>query len=181
MRIAISGSHHTGKTTLVEALQNALPSYHTIEEPYNLLVEEGHDFADFSAREDFELQLNRSLQSILENDGEDLIFDRCPADLMAYLLAQFKYDRNEYEYWMSLVSNGMSGLDLVIYVPVEHPDRMRFTAIDYPELRLQVDEALQGILFDHQWENDLPVIEVTGTVQERCSQILSRIAVFERE
>lgn len=45
MRIVISGTHFSGKSTLVEALPDALPQYTTIEEPYHLLQEEGYEFA----------------------------------------------------------------------------------------------------------------------------------------
>lgn len=43
MRIAISGSHRVGKSTLVEALGDALVGYATVDEPYHQLVEQGHD------------------------------------------------------------------------------------------------------------------------------------------
>lgn len=42
MRIAVSGAHQTGKTTLIEELSRALPSYGVVDEPYHLLEEEGH-------------------------------------------------------------------------------------------------------------------------------------------
>jgi uridine kinase len=46
MKIAISGAHRTGKTTLVEELSRALPAYGVVDEPYYLLEEEGHEFAE---------------------------------------------------------------------------------------------------------------------------------------
>ena len=48
MRIAISGTHFSGKSTLVEALSEALPQYTIVEEPYYLLQEEGHEFAEIA-------------------------------------------------------------------------------------------------------------------------------------
>jgi uridine kinase len=45
VRIAISGAHCVGKTTLAEALAAALPHHDFIAEPYFLLEEEGYDFA----------------------------------------------------------------------------------------------------------------------------------------
>jgi broad-specificity NMP kinase len=44
MRIGISGTHGTGKTTLAEALAARLPGYVTADEPYYLLEEEGCEF-----------------------------------------------------------------------------------------------------------------------------------------
>ena len=44
MRIGISGTHGTGKTTLAEALCAHLPGHLTADEPYYLLEEEGYEF-----------------------------------------------------------------------------------------------------------------------------------------
>jgi deoxyadenosine/deoxycytidine kinase len=41
MRIAISGAHGTGKSTLVEMLAERLPGYAVVEELYQLLLDEG--------------------------------------------------------------------------------------------------------------------------------------------
>src|SRR6185369_13261844 len=60
MKIAVSGAHRTGKTTLVEELCRALPAYIAVDEPYHLLEEEGHEFAEMPSLEDFELLLERS-------------------------------------------------------------------------------------------------------------------------
>jgi predicted ATPase len=42
MRIAFSGSHRVGKSTLVDRIAEALPTYTAVEEPYYLLEEEGY-------------------------------------------------------------------------------------------------------------------------------------------
>ena len=46
MRIAISGSHVVGKTTLAEALAPALPHYELVPDPYDLLAEDGNEFGE---------------------------------------------------------------------------------------------------------------------------------------
>jgi len=86
MRIAVSGAHRTGKTTLLEELSRALPNHVVVDEPYYLLEEEGHEFAEIPSLGDFELQLERSIQCV-EDSEEDQLFDRCPADMLAYLIA----------------------------------------------------------------------------------------------
>ena len=55
MRIAVSGAHRTGKTTLIEELSRALPTYTVVDEPYHLLEEEGYEFEALPSVEDFEL------------------------------------------------------------------------------------------------------------------------------
>ena len=82
MRVAISGAQRTGKTTLLEALARALGDHQAVEEPYDLLQAEGYDFAEMPALEDFERQLERSIELAME-DKPDRLFDRCPADMLA--------------------------------------------------------------------------------------------------
>ena len=44
MRVGISGTHGTGKTTLVQALCARLPGHVAADEPYWLLEAEGYEF-----------------------------------------------------------------------------------------------------------------------------------------
>ena len=44
MRVGISGTHGTGKTTLAEALCARLPGHVAADEPYHLLEEDGYEF-----------------------------------------------------------------------------------------------------------------------------------------
>ncbi len=64
MRVGISGTHGTGKTTLAGALCAHLPGHVTADEPYYLLKEEGHEFGFPPSLEDYRALLARSLQSL---------------------------------------------------------------------------------------------------------------------
>lgn len=91
VRIAISGTHFSGKSTLVEELSRKLPGYLAVEEPYYLLADEGYDFPEQPSAEDYQAQLQRSIESLGEGEA-DVLFDRCPADFLAYLLAHEESD-----------------------------------------------------------------------------------------
>src|SRR5215210_662797 len=123
MRIAVSGAHRTGKTTLIEELSRALPTYTAVDEPYYLLAEEGHEFAEMPCLEDFELQLERSIECIVDSD-RDQLFDRCPADILAYLMTHRDSDRFDIERCLPRVRGAMQRLDLIVFVPIEDPDRV---------------------------------------------------------
>jgi predicted ATPase len=172
MRIAVSGAHRTGKTTLMEELGRALPTYGMVEEPYYLLEEEGHEFAELPSVEDFELQLERSIQCIEESEGNQL-FDRCPADMLAYLVAHPDSEGMEIEDWLPRLENAMRRLDLIVFVPIEHPDRIPVSDPEDRALRRRVDEELRDILIGDRWEFGLETIEVTGTLRERASRVLA--------
>lgn len=172
MRIAVSGAHRTGKTTLVEELRRALPTYAVVDEPYYLLEEEGHDFAEMPCLEDFELQLERSLEATVEGE-EDRIFDRCPADILAYLITHRDSGGFDVERWLPRVRSAMEPLDLIVFVPIEDPDRVTVSEPDDAELRRRVDEELREIVLDDRWDLGIEALEVTGTPRERLRQVLA--------
>jgi predicted ATPase len=174
MRIAVSGAHRTGKTTLIEQLDRALSSYVVVDEPYHLLEAEGHVFAEMPSLEDFELQLERAIECLAEVQ-EDQLFDRCPADILAYLIAHRDADEFDIEPWLPRARNAMQQLDLVIFVPVESPDRIIVSEPDEGELRRRVDEELREILLDDRWDFGVEAVEVIGTVRERVRQVLASI------
>jgi hypothetical protein len=84
MRIGISGTHGTGKTTLAEALSARLPGHVTADEPYYLLEEEGCEFAFPPSLEDYQALLARSIRS-MSSPLLRVVFDRTPLDYLAYL------------------------------------------------------------------------------------------------
>src|SRR3954468_5242028 len=144
MRIAGSGAHRTGKTTLIEELSRALPEYAVVEEPYHLLAEEGHEFAEMPSLDDFELQLERSIQCV-EDSEEDQLFDRCPADMLAYLIAHRDSAGFDVGVWLPRLESAMRRLDLIVFVPIEHPDRIIFVSDpEDRELRGSAEEGLRA-------------------------------------
>src|SRR5262245_42280205 len=148
MRIAVSGAHCTGKTTLVAELLRNLPAYEAVDEPYRLLEEEGYVFAEMPSLEDFERQLERSIES-MDTDAPNRIYDRCAADIVAYLTTHDDAEAFDLEDWLPRVRSALAELDLVVFVPIEHPDRM--TGADRVELRRRVDEELRDIVLDDRW------------------------------
>lgn len=178
MRIAVSGAHRTGKTTLVDELARALPGYAAVDEPYHLLEEEGHELAEMPSLADFELQLERSIQCIVDSE-KDTIFDRCPADILAYLITHDDADQLDVEVWLPRVRKEMQQLDLIVFVPVEHPDRIVVPGASERRWRRSVDEELRDIVLGDRWDFGVEAIEVAGTPHERVRQVLARAAVHQ--
>ncbi len=174
MRIAVSGAHRTGKTTLVEELSRSLPVYTVLDEPYSLLEEEGHEFAEMPCLEDFELQLERSVECLLDG-RKDQLFDRCPADILAYLVTHRDADGFDIDRWLARVRKAMQRLDLIVFVPVENPDRIGASEPEEDELRRRVDEVLREAVLDDPWEFGVEAIEVTGTSRDRARQVLAHL------
>jgi hypothetical protein len=176
MRIAISGSHRTGKSTLLEELASLLPTYTTVDEPYHLMEEDGHAFSHPPSIEDFEAQLARSVEEVHAAAGEDVLFDRCPVDLVAYIAAHEDADHVDLDEWLPRVREAMQTLDLVVFVPIEGRDRILFSGSDDEGgLRAAVDARLRELLLDDPHELDLPVVEVHGETESRAESVLRAI------
>ncbi|CAM3182054.1 AAA family ATPase [Corallococcus sp. ZKHCc1 1396] len=179
MRIAVSGTHRTGKSTLVDELSDLLPAYVTVDEPYHQLEEEGHAFAETPSVEDFEAQLARSIAN-LDEAPADVVFDRCPVDFIGYLLAHEDRDAFDIEAWLPRVRGALRKLDLIVLVGIERPDRISLSASGDEEPRLAVDEALKELLLEDPHAFEVEVLEVEGSPRARAKQVLAHLADASR-
>jgi hypothetical protein len=180
MRIAFSGSHRVGKSSLIEAVADALPGYTVVDEPYHLLEAEGYEHNDSPSLEDFEAQLDRSIAS-LEDDATHLLFDRCPADVLAYLLTHEDVDAFEPDERIDLAREAMATLDLVVFVPIEQPDRIPVPSHEDRRSRLRVHEKLEHLLLDDPYEFGTEVVVVEGDLSRRLAKVLQLVRPNKRD
>ncbi len=174
MRVAVSGTHATGKSTLVVELARHLPGYRVVEEPYYKLLDEGELFAGVPSTDDFEQLLARSVAELEAERARKVLFDRCPADYLGYLAALGGVAESRVAPWFNRVCDAIATLDLVVFVPIERPDRID-GKIEQRRLRKRVHEEIREILVDDAWKIGVPVVEVSGTVEERVWQVLARM------
>jgi predicted ATPase len=175
MRIAISGTHFSGKSSLVQALSEALPQYTTVEEPYHLLQEEGYEFAELPSIEDFELQLERVIEN-LDETLPNVIFDRCPADILGYLLSHTDAEAFNLGEWLPRVQTAIKKLDLVVFLPIEEPDRIVLPLSQDAAYRQRVDDKLREVILENIFDFEVDVLEVSGNTQTRVERVLAYIA-----
>lgn len=176
MRIAVSGSHRVGKSTLIARLAEHLPGHALVDEPYALLEEEGYEHSDPPSLEDFEAQLECSLKA-LDADERDVLFDRCPVDVLAYLLAHEDSDSFDSEEWLERIGAAMGSLDLVVFVPVEDQDRIAVPSHEDRAYRRNVHRRLQRLLVDDALGLEIEVLVVQGSVQARVDQVMAQVGV----
>jgi len=159
MRIAVSGAHCVGKTTLIEEFLATHPEFAHEPEPYTVLVEDyGEEFSGEPSVEDFRRQLEFSVERISKYaPGENVICERCPIDFIAYINAL------DPSYASPRLQPISKYVDLIVYLPIENDDD-----VDYPKLRTAVDRRLSAILIDDDLALiDVPVIEVRGSTARR--------------
>lgn len=156
-------------------MADALPEYLVVPEPYYLLEEEGYHGSESPSIEDFEAQLERSISSLEEAPAKAL-FDRCPADLLAYLLTHRRAAEFLLHEWLERIHSAMRSLDLIVFVPIENPERIALAPHEDARHRLAVHEKLEDLLVNDDLGFCRDVLAVTGGVPERRVQVMARVA-----
>ena len=151
MRIAVTGTHGSGKTTLVDDFMERHLNYERELEPYWALAQNGVAFADGVSLPDLEEQLEASVRMILARaDDLDVVFERCPVDFIAYLEVVGEAEGVE---WLPTgklltgIERALSAIDLLVFLPLSRPNEIA-TRIELPRLRGRVDARLKTILRD---------------------------------
>lgn len=162
MRIAVSGTHGVGKSTLIDEFLRMHPEFVHEPEPYVVLVEDyGEEFSAEPCGEDFLRQLEFNLECLGQHDEhENVIYERCPLDFLAYLNA---LDANISETLRQRISDAMQHLDLIVYLPLEDA----FGDDEFPKLQSAVDRQLSEILTSA----NVLVVEATGSTIQRLRAV----------
>ncbi|MBD1853372.1 AAA family ATPase [Cyanobacteria bacterium FACHB-502] len=184
MRVAVSGTHCSGKSTLIDHFLMAHPDFAHEPEPYTVLQEDyGELFAADPSADDFYRQLEFNLDRLrCYPPSERVIYERCPIDFMAYLLAldDLGIDNQAallVEQSLDRVQAEIELLDLIVFLPLDGMDsNVMFDAEDQA-FRIAVDNWLIDILRS----DDLNlfsfcrpmILEVRGSTEKRLLQIES--------
>jgi hypothetical protein len=182
VRIAVSGSHGSGKTTLVEGFAAAHPAYRAVPEPYETLTEAGSAFSDPPTVDDYLEQLDHSIAALLATEsGGEVIFDRCPVDFVAYLrVAGRRIGEGEafdVEDVLDEVRDAVATLDLIVFLPLS---KTAVLEAEYPALQRAVDRELREILSEDSlslFEAGAPRVAVLrGSPTERLRALERAVA-----
>lgn len=195
MRIAISGSHSLGKSTVVNDWVAAHPEFRREEEPYRALALNGPYeilFRESSTRlhNGIQLYYNISRVNRYSSTDDDVIFDRAPVDYLAY--SQYTANRGTTDIdsafvasMVPVVRESLDHLDILAFVPkseawpvemeadgirpVDHAYRDEVDAIFkqiYREGRFAVMPAVHPPL----------MLELVGSRNQRLDQLQQAIA-----
>lgn len=178
MRVAVSGTHCCGKSTLIDHFLIAHPDFAHEPEPYTVLQEDyGEIFAAEPSADDFYRQLEFNLDRLrCYGFNERVIYERCPIDFLAYLLALNDLCRDKeasllIESSLGMVREGLDLLDLIVFLPLDDRYGNGMSDSEDQELRIAVDERLVGILRNDDFNlftTRCPVIqEVRGSTAQR--------------
>lgn len=184
MRIAVSGTHFIGKSTLIEDFIKKYPNYRCEVEPYYKLQDE----------KIMELSLEPSLDSLLEQldysieqlniheNEANVIFDRCPIDFIAYAMCvadEDAIDINDTEVSERFpdIKEALNNLDLIVFVPISKENSIEYTE-ENPAYRKAADKNFKKIYRDDLCDifpryNHPRIIEVFGDRDARLKIVES--------
>ncbi|MCK2037926.1 ATP-binding protein [Microbacterium sp. SSW1-49] len=147
MRIVVSGTHGSGKSTLIADFHAAHPHYRVLGDPFEDL-----DLDDPSSEASFAAQLRLTAARLEATaDATDVIAERGPLDFLAYLTALDRLGRSGGSLLAratQIVERSLATVDLVAVVPLDAARPIRVPAEEDPELREAMDDVLLELLDD---------------------------------
>jgi hypothetical protein len=176
MRIAISGTHGTGKTTLAEAICARLPGHVLADEPFYLLEEEGYDCDFPPSAEDYRAMLACATRSLLSPQSPSgTVFDRTPLDYLAYLTATGS-DPAE-QAGAATLRRAFATLDLLVITVITAETERILPPAELPGLRSRMNDALLELVYDDPLDAwpDTPVLELNGPLDARLETVFATL------
>lgn len=174
MRIVVSGTHASGKSTLVSDFALRHPEFAVLPDPFDL-VDESWDSPSVAL---FAAQLRISAARLDPGEAADnLIAERGPIDFLAYLLALddatgISNSEELLERAFEMTREGLAFIDVLIVLPLNTWDEMAPGADEHVALR----DATNDILLDLIDDSDLvgeraKVLEITGDRSRRLAAL----------
>lgn len=196
MRIAISGAHNTGKTSLVNSFLYTWSNYETLKKTYRDVLEEKKLPHSSQTTTDTQTAiLDYFLDELQQHSGldEKILYDRCPIDTLVYTIwANDKgiegFDNDFVKSQIKLVKESMKFLDIIFITKFDESqaivdDGVRDTDLTY--LR-EIDNIFESV-FQQYFQNvhadvffpkeDSPaVIKLPDSPQARIDLIAEYVA-----
>jgi hypothetical protein len=183
MRIAVSGSHGTGKSTLIAAFLARCPAFRHEAEAFESLGDDVDiPFSEGPTAEGLQILLEHTISAVaLHGPGAFVVFERSPVDYLAYAAASGRsWPRGSVESFLEAsiprVRASVQNLELIALVPVS-PGGPQSRPDESARFRRRVDEALRRALVDDDYElfgdPDSPrVVELPPSPERQLAELM---------
>ncbi len=174
MRIVVSGTHASGKSTLVADFAGLHPDFAVLPDPFEL-VDEAWDSPSAAL---FAAQLGVSATRLHPDEtAGPFVAERGPIDFLAYLLAVEDLtgaadSREVVGRSIEITRDAMKHVDLLVVLPITPADEI----FAHPEEHLPLREAMNDVLLDLIADDDIVgshpnVVEITGDRNQRLAAL----------
>ncbi len=158
MRVAVSGSHNVGKSTLIAAFLSRHPLYGHEPEAFEVLADDV-DLTESGVPtpDGLRILLEYTVSAVEAHSPEArVVFERSPVDYLAYAAASGSaWEPNEKQRFLAthtpIVHASIRHLDLVAYLPLTDTGVGRRRGED-KRFRQEVDVWLRRVLLDDVYE-----------------------------
>ena len=177
MKLAFTGSHSTGKTTLIQEIIKEAPNTASIKcvtEIARKIIRRGYLLNNEATEASYIQYINDQLYEERDIECYDyFLSDRTLLDPLAYMIANKDFPGPTIEEtFIQMMENvwllEQTRYDFYIYFPVEFPLVFDGVRPNDEKYREAVDKEILYLLNKHS----IPFISVTGSVPERKKQIL---------
>jgi hypothetical protein len=174
MRIAVSGTHASGKSTLISDFALRHPEFTVLPDPFDLIDESW----DQPSAAMFARQLRIAAERLGSSEiAGDVIAERGPLDFLAYLLALDEVagasaSPELLERSTILTAEALGHVDLLVVLPLNSADAIEVGADEDPELRDAMNDMLMELVDDADLVGSrLTVVEIVGSPSERLRRL----------
>jgi len=185
MRIAVTGTACTGKSTFIQDFLNNWDNYTTPDESYRKILNKRTPHSNKTTKNTQQKILDYMTEQHMKfTKGDSVIFDRCPIDNIVYSLYAYdkkltNIDEDFIEKCIPIVRESMKFLDIIFYTPYTGTQPLedkeyRYTDETYIKEIDNLFSQIEQQSFDTSPffpAEDRPVmIRLTGSPRERIRQ-----------
>jgi len=176
MRVVVSGTHGSGKSTLISDFAAAHREWQVHPDPFELM-----DAAtDEPGAEVFYQQLRVSASRLLAPEAGHAILERGPLDFLAYLdtldvLGRAGAAADYFELGVQLTHRAIAQVDLLVLLPLNRADAMFIGEEEDLELRDAMNTSLLELADDPDLVDGARVIEIAGDRELRLALLESGV------
>lgn len=172
MRIVVSGTHGSGKSTLISDFVAQRPEYLALGDPFEEL-----DLDDPASAASFVAQLRLTAARVQETaDEAAVISERGPLDFVAYLAALEQLGRSDGELIpraKAIAESSLSDIDLVVLLPLDERHPIRIPLDEDPALREAMDAALLDLVDEREAADGIRFLVLGGDPATRLRDLLT--------
>ncbi|MEC4611979.1 AAA family ATPase [Tsukamurella tyrosinosolvens] len=174
MRIVVSGTHASGKSTLIADFAAVRPGYEVLPDPFEELEESALDLDAGTFYSQLVAAAGR-LRGL--RPGDRVIAERGPLDFLAYLRALDDLGRPTrspglLDRGATITAEAAAAVDLLVLLPLHHRDPIPVGDDEDPELRSAMDAALLDLADDPSLTGRGRIVELTGSREDRLARLL---------
>jgi hypothetical protein len=183
MRVAVSGSHNTGKSTLIAAFIQRRPEYVHEPEAYETLADDiALDASEGPTPDGLESLLQYTVSAVATHAaGTCVVFERSPVDYLAYAAASRRtwpasMMKQFLRTYVPIVRASVRHLDLIAFVPLSHGGPIAPRSDEDEGFRKRVDQKLRSALIDDDYglfEDASPlVVELPPSPDRQLAELI---------